>query len=217
VSSSGASGAFARAQTGGIRVTMRGNFEIEWFQIAVAHLRAAQEARKRSEAAPDGSDEMGLAFDDETQATMVVIAAAAFAIDALYVKLDDMLDLGDRSLAKKRLGRIVETLKTSLDLGSRTDPWTKSIKDLFDLRDQLVHFRGVDQESQPHPTGKSNVSAESARYTVERATWAVDLAHEVLTVAYTQPRPRHKALVAWAASNSHVPAHFDELRQSVAG
>ena len=146
----------------------------------------------------------------ETQATMVVIAAAAFAIDALYVKLDDMLDPGVRCVAKKR---VVETLKTSLDLGNRTDRWTKSIKELFDLRDELVHFRGVDREPQPHPTGKSQVSVESALYTVERAVWAVDFAHEVLTVAYKEPRPRHKALVAWAESAPHVPAHLDEWRR----
>jgi hypothetical protein len=156
---------------------------------------------------------MGLAFDDEMQATMVVIAAAAFAIDALFVKLDGMLDPVDRCLAKKRVGRIVETLKTSLDLGSGTAQWQKSISDLFDFRDQLVHFRGVDREPRPHRTGKSHVSVESSFYTVERAAWAVDLAHEVLTVAYTKPRPRHKALVGWAASNSHVPAYLDQLRQ----
>jgi hypothetical protein len=67
---------------------------------------------------------MGDAFDEETQAKMVVIAAAAFAIDALYVKLDDMLAPGDRCVAGNRVGRIVETLKTSLDLGRRTDRWT---------------------------------------------------------------------------------------------
>jgi hypothetical protein len=197
-----------------IRVTTRANFDLKWFQIAVAHERAAHEARRRAEAAVDGSSAMGLAFDDETQATMVVIAAAAFAIDALYVKLDDMIDPGDRCLAgRRRVGRIIETLKTSLDLGTRTVKWQKSIETLFDDRGALVHFRGVAREMQPHPSGKSDVSAESAFYTAERATHTVDLAHEVLTIAYTRPRPKYRNVVAWAESNAHVPRYVDQLRQ----
>lgn len=194
---------------------MRANFDIKWFQVAVAHHRVAQEARKRAEAAEDGSNEMALAFDDELQATMVVVAAAAFAIDALYVKLDELLDPQERTQARSsRIGCIVEKLKTALELGSRTQEWQRSIKDLFDLRDELVHFRGEDHPTQPHPTGKSDVSRESSFYTVEKATWALDLAHEVLTVAYKSPRAKHEALVAYTKNAAHVPAMFDELRYS---
>jgi hypothetical protein len=78
---------------------MRANFDVKWFQIAAAHHRAAEEARERAEASEDGSGEMGLAFDDELQATMVVVAATAFAIDALYVKLEELLDPSVRSQA----------------------------------------------------------------------------------------------------------------------
>jgi hypothetical protein len=195
-----------------IGITMRANFDTKWFQVAVAHLRVAEEARKRAEAAEDGSDEMGLAFDDELQATMVVVAAAAFAIDALYVKLNDMLDPEERRQATSRVGTIVETLKSALELGPRTQQWQQSIPELFDVRDELVHFRGEDHPPLPHPTGKSHVSRESSFYTVEKATWALDLAHEVLTVAYTSPRAKHVALVAWAESVAHVPPYLDELR-----
>jgi hypothetical protein len=167
-------------QTGGISISMRANFDIKWFQIAAAHHRAAQKARRRAEAAEDGSSEMGLAFDDELQATMVVVAASAFAIDALYVKLNELLDPPERTEAKgTRVGRIVETLKIALDLGKRTGEWQRSIPDLFDLRDELVHFRGEDHPTEPHPTGKSHVSRESSFYTVEKATWALDLVHEL--------------------------------------
>lgn len=194
-------------------MTMRSNFDIKWFQIAVTHERAAIEARERAAAAPDGSKEMGEAFDDELQATMVVVAAAAFSINALYVKLDELLDEEVRCRAEGLTGRIVETLKTALDLGKRGARWQESIPELFVLRGELVHFRGKDHESQPHPTGKSNVSMESSVYTVERATWAVDLALEVLIAAYTSPRGKHKALVTWAESAGHVPAWLEELRR----
>jgi hypothetical protein len=200
---------------GGVTLAIRSNFEVQWFQIAVTHLVDAQEARKRSEAAPAESSDLRPAIDDETRATMIVIAATAFAIDALYAKLNELLDKADRIRCRTRVGTIVETLKRTLDLGPRTGRWTKSVHELFDLRDDLVHFEGEDRAPEPHPTGKTHVSWESARYTVEKAVWAVDLAREVLTVAYTEPRSKHKKLVAWAASNKHVPAaYFDELTQS---
>ena len=63
---------------------------VSGFQIAVAHLRAAEEARTRAAEAVT-SGEAARANHEETQATMVVIAAAAFCIDALYVKLDGLL------------------------------------------------------------------------------------------------------------------------------
>lgn len=202
-----------RSEAVGLTFSMRANFDIKWFHIGVAHHRAAQEARKRAEAADDRSNEMGLAFDDELQATMVVVASAAFALDALYVKLNDMLAREERCHAKRRVGRIIETFKAALDLGKRTAEWQKSIPELFALRNELVHFRGEDHPPQPHPTGKSHVSRESSFYTLEKATWALDLALEVLTVAYTTPRAKHRALVAWSENVAHVPGSLEELRQ----
>ena len=66
----GISSASASAGTGGIGIRIRSNFDIKWFQIAVAHERAAVDARKRAEAAAEGSTDMAEAFDDELQATM---------------------------------------------------------------------------------------------------------------------------------------------------
>jgi hypothetical protein len=192
---------------------MQSSFDIKWFLIAVEHLRAAEEARGRALAAEDGSTEMAEAFDDETRATMVVVAAAAFAIDALYQKLDELLDESLRSRAERLSGRIVETFKTALDLGKRTAEWQSSIPDLFKLRRELVHFRGELHPSQPHPSGKSHVSREASVYSVERARWAVDLAYEILTVALASPRTKHAAVVAWAESQPDTPKMLERIRQ----
>ena len=157
---------------------------------------------------------MAEAFDDELRSTMVVIAAAAFAIDALYVRVDELLEPEYRNRAERRVGRIIETLKVALDLGPRTQRWQTEIGDLFDKRDELVHFRGKEKEPLPHPTGKSNVSHESASFTAEEATRAVDLALEVLKGGYTLARPKHAALQTWNQRASHVPAWFDEVRET---
>jgi hypothetical protein len=199
--------------TASIGIAMQSNFDIKWFLIAVEHLRAAEEARGRALAAEDGSTEMAEAFDDETRATMVVVAAAAFAIDALYQKLDELLDESLRSHAERLSGRIVETFKTALDLGKRTAEWQSSIPDLFKLRRELVHFRGELHPSQPHPSGKSHVSREASVYSVERARWAVDLAYEILTVALASPRTNHAGVVAWAESQPDTPKMLERIRQ----
>ena len=156
---------------------------------------------------------MAEAFDDELQAAMVVVAAAAFAIDALYVKLDDLLDPSIRASGDTRVGRIVRTFEVALELGRRTQTWQAEIPRLFKRRGELVHFRGVNLESQPHPTGKSHVSRENALYTAEQAARAVDLALEVLTVAYSSPRKKHGALVDWSERATHVPAWLGDLRR----
>jgi hypothetical protein len=201
-----------------ITVRVQSNFDTKWFQIALEHERAALEARARAVAAEDGSSEMGQAFDDELRAAMVAIAAAAFAIDALYVKVSGMLAPAEHPRfdeGVKRAGRIVETLKVALELGARAQHWQRAIPELFDLRDDLVHFEGQPYETEPQPTGKSNVSRESVIFTAGAATEAVDLALEVLSVTYSSPRKRHNALVKWAESAPHVPPWLEEERRNV--
>ena len=46
---------------------------------------------------------------------------------------------------------------------------------------------------------------ESSFYSVEKATRALDLAHEVLTVAYTAVRPSTRSLSCGPRSSEHVP------------
>lgn len=203
---------------GTVTIQIKSNFDIKWFRIALDHERAAIDARNRAIAAPEGSREMGEAFDDELKAAMVAIAASAFAIDAMYSTLWDMLDASARPTfgeGVKRPGRIVETFKVALELGKRGHEWQSSIPALFDQRDELVHFRGRSYEAMMHPTGKSNVSRENLTYTVEATARAIDLALEVLTTAYTSPRRKHAGLVKWSESAAHVPAFLDGERRAV--
>ena len=126
----GAGGIPSAEAFGTVTIKITSNFDIKWFQIAVEHERAALEARDRAIAAPEGSREMGEAFDDELKAAMVAIAACAFAIDAMYTKLYDMLEPSARptfSDDAKRPGRIVETLKLALDVGKRGLEWQNTI------------------------------------------------------------------------------------------
>lgn len=194
----------------GAKLRIGSNFDVKWFAIALDQEAAAFAARDHAEAAPDGSREMGAAFEAELRAAMVAIAAAAFAIDALY-----MLDPAERVRTSNRIGTIVETLKVALELGKRGQVWQTEIPALFDRRDELVHFRGELHVAGLHPTGKSYVSRESVTYTAESTSSAVDLALEVLTTAYRSPRPRHRAIVKWSENNAHVPPQLEAVRAAV--
>ena len=193
---------------------IRSNFDVTWFAIALEHERAALAARDRAVSATD-EQAMKWALDDELHAGMVTIAAAAFAIDALYSKLADMLEGSERPVLgpdAKRSGRIVETFKRALQLGKIGQAWQKSIPTLFAQRDALVHFKGDLHNAAVHPSGKAYVSLESITYRAEAATSAVDLALEVLTTAYRSPRPTLRAIVTWSSYNAHVPAGLEQSR-----
>jgi hypothetical protein len=205
----------AGASGGAIRALITSNFDIKWFRIALEHERAALDARDRAIAAPDGSTEMGQAFDDELNAAMVAIAASAFAIDAIYTTLSDKLGPDERPRASDRVGYIVETLKVALDLSKRSQTWQSMIPALFDQRDELVHFRGRPYESVMHPTGKSGVSRENVTFTAEAATHAVAVALDVLVTAYSSPRRKHAMLVKWSESATHVPEWLRNERAAV--
>jgi hypothetical protein len=205
----------ARAGGVGAKLRIKSNFDVKWFAIALEHEIAALEARDRAEAAPEGSPELGAAFDAELRAGMVALAAAAFAIDALYTKLSDMLDPDDRVRARDRAGYVVETLKTALDIGKLGQAWQTSIPALFDERDALVHLRGDLHRAGLHPTGKAYVSHETVRYTVESTSNAIDLALEVLTTAYRSPRSNRRAIPRWSENNAHVPQQLEAARAAV--
>jgi hypothetical protein len=121
----------ARLSSPLVSVSIRSNFEITWFRIAVEHERDALAARRTAEQAEEA--DRGDAFDAELRGTMVAVAASAFAVDALHLTINDLLERGLRSSAGGD-GRIVETLKIALDLGPRTQDWQRRVPELFERR-----------------------------------------------------------------------------------
>jgi hypothetical protein len=85
---------------------------------------------------------------------MVAVAAAAFALDALYAKINAMLEPAARprvGARVRRAARVGETLKAALELGGRATSWQARIPALFELRDDLVHFEGTPYRGKPAP------------------------------------------------------------------
>ena len=100
--------------------------------------------------------------------------------------------------------KIIEVLKDSFVIGPYEAEWTARIDAATRLRNDVVHFKPAWYETVPHPSGKSNVSAERAIYTVERASEYTALAVEVLTTCLSVPRTDRRRVSGWVTGSSHV-------------
>ena len=220
-----AGAAVAAASGGAVTVTIAGNFWLTWSEVALEHARAANEARARAVAAPDGSSEMGEAFHDELKAGLVATTSAAFAVDAWYIEVKDRVALPTHvtdawskpGARPTRAAYVLETLKAGFALGAAASRWGRELKELYALRDGVVHFRSVAHEPQPHPTGKSNVSRQNVVYSAEAAVAAAELAVDVVSVCLTSARPELTGLKAWCDRAAHVPAMLAEMRERTLG
>jgi hypothetical protein len=196
-----------------VTLLLQHNLDITWFRIAVDHERAALEARGQLDTANARSEDVGRHIDDEMRAAMVAIAAAAFSIEAMLVKVEDLVDVDKRPPVRDSRDRKVETFKAALQLdGGRAHRWQHAIPALFKLRREMVHYRGKATEGLPHPTVAANVSDQASTYTSEEASMSVDLALDVLTTAHRSPRRCHAALVELAERDAHIPAYLEAVR-----
>ena len=210
---------------GGLTVRIASNFWIKWAEVALEHAGAAKGARQRAIDAEAGSQEMGEAFDDEMKAGLVAITSSAFAIDAWYEAVKGMITLPPHVIAAwsksgarpSRSARVMETLRAGFKLGPAGSRWGRAIKDLYGLRNDAVHFESEFYESQPHPTGKSNVSMENVIYSADSAVQAADLGVEVVTVCIECPRPENVDLTKWCADAAHVAGYLAEKRRAEVG
>lgn len=188
---------------------MRTSLVWQWAHVAVAHEDEARAARAR-----------GVIDNEEMQATMVSVAAVAFALDGLYAELLAERVVPDEVVAAwkrndtARWRRIFETVKRAFkvpaSLYSEME-WLSSREELG--RDFLVHPDAAFRDTEDHPLFP-NTTAERARLRAETATRAVDLLFAVLDAAASAARP---SAAEWATRNTgvieQVRARRAELRQ----
>ena len=127
---------------------------------------------------------------------MVGIAAAAFAIDALYGEVRELVpvpqetrdrwkDPDDRTARHRE---IFETFKVGCKLGYRTKEWPP-LKALFVLRNPAVHHKLTRHQTVPHPSGRPfNVGKEFGDYSLEALRSSLDLAFDVVLTVMRQPK-----------------------------
>ena len=202
---------------GGIQITIGQNLWLPWLRIGVDRKRAAEAARTQLMRCEPDEAASHPAVVDEMHASMVGIAAAAFAIDALYGEVRDLVPIPRESRERwkangtPRPSVIFETFKVGCKLGYRTNAWPPRLEALFDLRDPAAHHELKHRESVPHPSGRPfNVSREFGDYSLESLRSSLDLAFDVVLTVMRQPKAPE--MQTWAARIAHVPAEVEVLR-----
>ena len=186
-----------------VAVQMQTHMLLHWSDIAIEQERLAWAARRKLElqVAEAKATGKGLELGREFQPSLIAIAAASHALDALYGELRDLAlppELAAKWKANPRLGpsrprKLHETLKHGFRISA--DQWETRLDRLFELRDGAVHPKSLSQNSEPHPPFDVNTAIEYVVYRSERATEAVDLLLEILEICVERPKP---ALERWA-------------------
>ena len=157
-----------------------------WIRSAARELGCA--SRTRSDGVPSWNFEAAEAasLSAEFEHSVTVIAACAFAMEALSKELEEVGDILDTSKIKPKskvsagyyVGhRLVSAFGLTGAFASNLPP---RLDRLFTLRNDAVHFESEWKAGvHPHPRGDST-AYEMTVYTLEEASKSVDVVHEVL-------------------------------------
>jgi hypothetical protein len=159
---------------------------------------------------------MGLAVYDEYLASLVAVPAAAFAIDAWYIEVMDRIPfVPSQPPPSNRFGWVWGTLSKGFAPGRASNAWAQAIKRLYKLRDDVAHFRSEWLPLQPHPSGRTHVSAQNVIYSAEEAERSALIAVEVICGCLRNPRPTNVELVEWCEARPHVAGDLEALRDRI--
>lgn len=171
-----------------------------WTEVALEHEWLAKRARRAYEA-----DRRDVALlEDEMKASLVAVTGVTHCLDALQNEVAALNALSDDTLErwKKRRPRaqtavyqtLLETFR-SPGLGSDVE---RGLDDLYHLRNEVVHQRPTSDEIVAHPALGMRTTPATARYTVERATQALDLLFRILSAIGTEHDGQLHSATAWA-------------------
>ena len=175
---------------------------LHWGDIAVEQELLAWAARRALESDVKEAKASGKALElgRELHPSLIAIAAASHALDALYGEIRDLAlppEIAAKWKDDPRSGpsrplKLHEALKHGVEISAQQ--WQTELEALFELRDGAVHPELVFGESEPHPLGV-NTAGDYVVYRCEKATEAVDLLFEILETCASRPKP---ALEQWA-------------------
>jgi hypothetical protein len=169
-----------------------------WLAIARRARDEATTARERGVAAPlDDDQEFGQALEQEYRATMVVVAASAFAVDAFFASVVQHAP-DARVHAKGRDAEVFETLKRAFRLSAAQQTALREpLRVLYRLRDEAVHPPASWKEPLAHPIYGLGMEPRFVYFRAENAINAQALAQKLIHVCMRCPKPQHADLVEW--------------------
>lgn len=169
-----------------VRVHVRFDTCQTWASLAVQHLRRAQEHRALRLAAWSGTDEAekGRTLEQEFEASMQAMVAAAIAWDAFYALVKEHVDLPKgvvESWRKKRTSRhiqVTEVVRQAFTLKPKgASALRQNLKEIFKYRDLAVHPSGAIDAPVLHP--ELNVGVEW-RFATFRAVAAEQIVNSAI-------------------------------------
>ena len=166
-----------------------------WLRIAIEHLPQVRSARLALASAAvtatsDDSKRETRALENEIAAAMVVIAAAAFSVEAFSAMVHQQAGLErgvGRSTSAAR--RVAEILRQAFVIGSRSfDEVRSTLGTVFRVRNLAVHPPAAFQEFHPHPVTAS-VPIPFAAFTLENSEATLRFILDMLVWCTSSPRP----------------------------
>jgi hypothetical protein len=197
----------AGRRAAGTSITIHQIMWAQWAEIAIEHELIAREAFAALVANNDADT-----IRHDFQASLVAIAGAAYAIEAVYGDIKYLIPEQPRKNRRHLL------LWHAFNQGFGIPASTSSrllggLRWLFALRDQAAHPYTEAEPPQQHPTGL-NASVETSRFNAVTSGQAVELMLELFGFAAAPPPPFNRWIKRWVEDRR--PYHENVLAPLIA-
>jgi hypothetical protein len=185
-------------ETAGIQVST--HLWYLWTEVALDHEWLAMRARRAYEA--DRRDVAPL--EEEMKASLVAVAGVTHCLDALQNEVAALGVLSSstqervKSRELKAHTAVYRTLLETFGSPGLGPDVQGGLSELYRLRNEVVHQRPSSGEIVVHPALGMRTTPAAARYTVERATRALDLLFRISSAIGTERDDRPDEAKAWA-------------------
>jgi hypothetical protein len=185
-------------------IAVQPNLWHNWARIA---MRAEARAIASRREALTSSEDIAQFIETETLESMVVVLGVRQSFHHLYLEWRDDLGID----AEHHVAKLATTDLPLTD--DDLDAWLADVKSVIDDRNEIIHDTPESLPVVPHPLG-TNTSVFDARFTLERATRAVDLMLDFYQRVLLSPSA---PLSVWSSKRQHVYDNFVDLRAKYQG
>lgn len=170
----------------------------DWLLIAERASEDSGAARKEALEAPlDDNEAFASAVQREFEASMIAVAASAFALDAFFASVVEHAP-DARVSAGSRDATIYETFKRAFALShAQLTTVREPLRMIFRFRRDAVHPPATWAEPVLHPVFNLGMEPRFVRFRAENAINAQLLARKLIAVCVRKPKKKYPALVAW--------------------
>ena len=170
----------------------------DWLRIAERASDDSEAARRDALEAPlDDNEAFTSSVQREFEASMIAVAASAFALDAFFASVVEHAP-EVRISAESRDAEIFETFKRAFALShARFTSLREPLRMSFRFRRDAVHPPATWAEPVLHPVFNLGMEPRFVRFRAENAINAQLLARKLIAECVRNPKQKYPALVAW--------------------